>query len=141
MMPEELSTLKGILREGRGQLFSRANVVATGIGYKVKDGKKTPTLSVVCSVIKKIQISALSSQDLIPKMVGGIPTDVVETGRIRALQSHTARIRPAPGGVSIGHRDITAGTLGCLGKRKRPQHTPSTHPLRSPTTTPHPKDH
>jgi hypothetical protein len=27
------------------------------------------------------------------------------------------RVRPAPGGVSIGHRDITAGTLGCLVKK------------------------
>jgi hypothetical protein len=26
-------------------------------------------------------------------------------------------VRPAPGGVSIGHRDITAGTLGCLVKK------------------------
>jgi len=33
---------------------------------------------------------------------------------IRALQGHTDRWRPAPGGVSIGHADITAGTLGCL---------------------------
>ncbi|NIU63493.1 MAG: hypothetical protein GWN66_23410, partial [Pseudomonas stutzeri] len=41
-------------------------------------------------------------------------TDVQETGVIRALQDHTAKWRPAPGGVSIGHVDITAGTLGCL---------------------------
>jgi hypothetical protein len=43
-----------------------------------------------------------------------VPTDVVQTGRIRALQSRVERHRPAPGGVSIGHLDITAGTLGCL---------------------------
>ncbi len=29
-------------------------------------------------------------------------------------QSHRFRMRPAPGGVSVGHFDITAGTLGCL---------------------------
>jgi hypothetical protein len=51
---------------------------------------------------------------MVPATLGGIPTDVVRTGYIRALQSHTDRYRPAPGGVSIGHRDITAGTLGCL---------------------------
>jgi len=33
---------------------------------------------------------------------------------IRALQSRKDKWRPAPGGVSIGHKDITAGTLGCL---------------------------
>ncbi len=42
---------------------------------------------------------------------------MVETGRIRALNSHTQRHRPAPGGVSIGHRDITAGTFGCIVKK------------------------
>ena len=38
---------------------------------------------------------------------------LVHTGPIDLL-SHRFRMRPAPGGVSIGHRDITAGTLGCL---------------------------
>ena len=44
-------------------------------------------------------------------------TDVVETGEIRALQSRTGRVRPAPGGVSIGHYRITAGTLGVVVRR------------------------
>jgi hypothetical protein len=38
---------------------------------------------------------------------------VVETGIIRAFQAPTGRFRPAPGGVSVGHVAITAGTLGC----------------------------
>jgi len=42
----------------------------------------------------------------------GEPTSVVETGKLWALR--TGRHRPAPGGVSIGHYSITAGTLGCL---------------------------
>ena len=56
----------------------------------------------------------LSRRDMVPQALDGIPTDVIQTGPIRTLQGHTGRIRPAPGGVSIGHRDITAGTLGCL---------------------------
>jgi hypothetical protein len=39
---------------------------------------------------------------------------VYPTGIIYAQQGHTGRHRPAPGGVSIGHYLITAGTLGCL---------------------------
>lgn len=73
-----------------------------------------PTLSPVCSVIEKVSAAALSSRDLVPETVDGVPTDVVATGRIRAFQSRTDRHRPAPGGVSIGHSEITAGTLGCL---------------------------
>ena len=36
---------------------------------------------------------------------------------MRALQGHKDRWRPASGGVSIGHINITAGTLGCLATR------------------------
>ena len=46
--------------------------------------------------------------------VEGIPTDVIEVGVLRALQAPTDRWRPAPGGVSIGHYRITAGTLGVV---------------------------
>ena len=116
-MTQEISALKGILQENRNQLLTRANVVAAGIGYKVSEGKKTSTLSIICSVGQKLPQSKLSARDMIPSSIGGLPTDVVQTGVIRALQSHTARYRPAPGGVSIGHRDITAGTLGCLVKK------------------------
>jgi hypothetical protein len=42
-----------------------------------------------------------------------VPLDVVVTGIIDA-QPHRFRLRPAPGGISVGHFRITAGTLGCL---------------------------
>ncbi|MEL7059304.1 MAG: hypothetical protein AAGN46_04665 [Acidobacteriota bacterium] len=41
--------------------------------------------------------------------------DPVITGEITAL-SHNFRLRPAAGGVSVGHSRITAGTLGCLAR-------------------------
>jgi hypothetical protein len=37
---------------------------------------------------------------------------VVEVGLLRAFQARTDRWRPAPGGVSLGHYKITAGTFG-----------------------------
>lgn len=97
--------------------MTRKNVVATGIGYKVSAGRKTGQLSIICSVEQKEAVSKLSSSDLLPKAIDGIPTDVVRTGRIRAFQSPTGRFRPAPGGVSVGHFEITAGTIGCLVKK------------------------
>ena len=98
-------------------LLGRANVVATGAGYKIKSGKRTKELSLVCSVARKLPLEALDAGDRVPPEIDGVPTDVVETGVIRALATRTERQRPAPGGVSIGHRDITAGTLGCLVKK------------------------
>lgn len=50
-------------------------------------------------------VSALADSDF--------PMKVVHTGLIDA-QPHRMRLRPAPGGISVGHKAITAGTLGCL---------------------------
>jgi len=113
-MPDDLTTARSALSQNRDALLSRPNVVAVGVGYKVTAGETTPTLSVVVSVVRKVAPAELSPQDRVPQAVDGMPTDVVETGVLRAQQDWTARQRPAPSGVSIGHRDITAGTLGCL---------------------------
>ena len=115
-MHDNLDLMRGVLGEMRLDLLERENVVATGIGYKVAGGERTETLSIICSVVEKLPDAQLSARALIPREVGGVPTDVVETGVFRALQARTDRWRPAPGGVSIGHKDITAGTLGCLVK-------------------------
>jgi hypothetical protein len=116
-MAANLTTVKNTLKNHRKQLLDRTNVVAVGVGYKTTGGKKTDSLGIVCSVKKKVAASQLSSADMVPATLDGMPTDIIETGTIRALQSPTEKHRPAPGGVSIGHRDITAGTLGCLVKK------------------------
>lgn len=95
-------------------LMDKPNVVATGIGYKIKNGRLTDELGIICSVEIKKAISKLGREDIIPSNVDGVQTDVVPTGPFVARQDPTDRFRPAPGGVSIGHKDITAGTLGCL---------------------------
>jgi hypothetical protein len=105
------------LSEAREELLGRPNVVATGVGFKEIDGVRTGEISIVCSVEHKVPATELTAAELVPRTVGGVVTDVVATGPIRALSAHLARHRPAPGGVSIGHRDITAGTLGCTVRR------------------------
>ncbi len=112
-MNNTIEHARSLLPQRVNELLGRANVVATGVGYKMVGGQRTETASIICSVEKKLPASSLSAKDLIPREVDGIPTDVIETGPIRALQAPTGRFRPAPGGVSIGHKDITAGTLGC----------------------------
>ncbi|WP_216324527.1 S1 family peptidase [Deinococcus aestuarii] len=42
-----------------------------------------------------------------------VPVQVVVTGIIDA-QPHRFRLRPTPGGVSVAHFRVTAGTIGCL---------------------------
>ena len=116
-MATNLEDVRGILKEARKELLSKPNVVAVGVGYKTSAGKKTDELSMVCSVEVKKSKQSLTQKEMIPFAIQDVPTDVYPTGIIHAFQEPTGRIRPAPGGVSIGHYAITAGTLGCLVKK------------------------
>ncbi len=113
-MNAQIQDIRSILQEARHELAQKPNVVATGIGYKIVNGKPTKDLAIVVSVASKQTKKALSPKELVPQTVGGIQTDVFPTGIIYAFQDPTGKFRPAPGGVSIGHINITAGTLGCL---------------------------
>jgi hypothetical protein len=95
-------------------LFAKKNVVAVGVGYKETGGVMTDEPCVVVSVEKKMPLAQLEEADIVPQVVDDVKTDVLETGLIMAWQDPTQKWRPAPGGVSIGHINVTAGTLGCL---------------------------
>jgi hypothetical protein len=104
-------------------LLERANVIGVGIGKKTVGGRETDVPAVIVFVVKKLPESLLKKRDIVPKALDDVKTDVVETGRLKALglspepRGRTARWRPAPGGVSVGHVRITAGTLGCVVRR------------------------
>ena len=106
-------------------IFARANVVGVAVGNKVTGGRETDERCIVVFVEAKRPEDELHRRDVVPKELGGVRTDVIETGRFQALRSaqtmdvdRMRRIRPAPGGVSIGHVRITAGTLGVLARRQ-----------------------
>lgn len=108
-----MKQVKRIKEKYEKELLVKENVVGVAIGFKRTGGKKTNELAVVVDVSRKVAESDLAERDIVPEKLDGIRTDVVETGLIRALAyDPTKKFRPAPGGVSIGHRDITAGTLG-----------------------------
>ena len=92
----------------------KLNVNGVAVGHKIVAGKDTGELCVTILVTKKVAQSQLLNKDLIPKTIDGITTDVKEVGKIVAFKARTDRWRPAPGGVSIGHYLITAGTLGAI---------------------------
>jgi hypothetical protein len=71
-------------------------------------------MCLITLVRQKLPLDGLSPASVVPKQLDGVLTDVVEIGDVRALQARTARWRPAPAGVSIGHYRITAGTLGTV---------------------------
>ena len=105
-------------RQNEYRLIRMRNVVAVGIGFKTTGGVRTDEISIVVSVAKKLPLVQLPEQARVPRALAGVPTDVVETGPIFAQQDPTQKMRPARPGISIGHYQITAGTLGCLVQRE-----------------------
>jgi hypothetical protein len=122
-----------IIRTGR-QLFVQ---IAASMGCdcingfaitrKRVSGKITDQPSIAFYVNRKLSLRNLPIQNRIPKQINipweyspdgvlEVVTDV-QPARFQALEN-TARLRPCPGGLSIGHVDITAGTLGCLVRDK-----------------------
>jgi hypothetical protein len=112
-----VSLVQQVKRQHEDRLMSMSNVVATGVGFKIAGDVQTNEPAVVVSVVKKLPVIQLSESSLVPKTLGGMKTDVVETGKIFALQDPRQKMRPARPGISLGHYQITAGTLGCLVQR------------------------
>ncbi|MDZ7341952.1 MAG: S1 family peptidase [candidate division KSB1 bacterium] len=110
---EDISRIKV---ENLKALKQKLNVNGVGIGHKIVSGKDTGQLCLTVLVRKKVAKSELLSRDLVPAMIDSIPVDVKAIGHVVALKARTDRWRPAPGGVSLGHYLITAGTLGAFVK-------------------------
>lgn len=106
---ESISQVK---ETSKNSLLSMQNVVGVGVGYQVTSGLKTDEYAIVIMVSRKLPIPALPPEAVLPKNVDGVKIDVIEVGELHAQQARTDRWRPAPGGVSIGHFKITAGTFG-----------------------------
>jgi hypothetical protein len=117
--------------------LQKPNVIGVGIGVKEADGELTGEPALLVLVTHKVSEDELRSDELIPSTVQDISTDVVEIGEVVAeqfmpeggdggamatqeapllmsevgIQTLTKRVRPAEGGYSVGHKDITAGTI------------------------------
>lgn len=115
-------------KEQRRKLLKKQNVVGVGLGYRNKKGRGTGEKAIIVFVTKKVSSQQLSKEELAPRYLEGQRVDVVEIGEVRLLKScaplarnaprdaRLVRWRPAPGGVSIGHYRVTAGTLGAVVK-------------------------
>jgi hypothetical protein len=102
------------------ELLKKKNVILIYTGKKVVGGVETERISIRVGVSKKVPLVQLAKKDIVPKTIKGMETDVFETEMPKALAvavDRKSRIRPAPGGCSIGHFQITAGTLGMIVKK------------------------
>jgi hypothetical protein len=101
-----------------------ANIVGVGFGYGDPDGAGRGLasnvlpgkLGLVVFTVEPLEMSQVTSEMSAiagTSALSSVPITQVPVGVVDAF-SHRFRIRPAPGGVSVGHFAITAGTLGCL---------------------------
>jgi hypothetical protein len=104
------------LKKTRGKFLSLQNVVGVGVGYKTIETEDTGEPCFVIYVQKKLSPGDLSRKNIVPGKIGGLNTDVVESGVFRMLNGRTSRERPCRPGMSIGHYKSTAGTLGAVVK-------------------------
>jgi hypothetical protein len=95
------------------------NVVGIGIGHKLIKGKSTGDHSIRFYVERKIDKKVIPKNFLLPKRVGKVGTDVIETGRFVVLQPPQRRhMRPVRPGCSIGCQPkdghLMAATFGAI---------------------------
>ena len=104
------------------ELRSLPNVLGVAKGKKITNGVQTDEEAILIlvkkkkpierSAIKRFFLRRLHPHDAAPAQIEGVKTDVIQSGKIVAFQDPRIPWRPAPGGVSIGHYLVTAGTAG-----------------------------
>ncbi len=95
------------------------HVVGMGVGVKWTGGEPTGRPALVILVTEKKDPEELRPQDLIPREIGGVETDVLAIGHpcagtaplAAAARELALRVRPVRGGFSVGHYQTTAGTV------------------------------
>jgi len=108
---------KGCLKKCAAKCLDKKDVYAVGLGEKITNGQSTGEIAIVVSVKKKLPIRLIAQWDEIPEKVDDISTDVIEIHeRPKARQDYASKQRPITPGISVGHFNVTAGTLGALVK-------------------------
>jgi hypothetical protein len=109
-------TAQAVAAQSGSEGYGFENIVGVGIGERHIGGHPTGEAAVRVYVVVKDTPSALDEVARVPSAYDGVPTDVVECGELVAA-SNRGRFRPASSGVSVGHFEDTAGTLGFVARR------------------------
>ena len=109
--PTILTDIRGIRDTQEKKFIGRKSTIAIGTGRKSVLKRPTDQLCFKIYVSKKLPLSQIPKSQRIPKQFDNIPTDVEVMDTPRAL-SLRDRYRPIKGGYSVGHGNVTAGTIG-----------------------------
>ena len=110
---QDIAAIRQKMESCKESILRLPNVVGIGVGMKRVRGKPTDELAIV--VFVRVKPPEIKDADRIPGEIDGVKTDVIEVGEV-VPHANTTRIRPAPGGVSVGNATSLAsiGTYGCL---------------------------
>ena len=108
-----IAAIQQKMESAKESILRLPNVVGIGVGLKRVRGKPTDELAIV--VFVRVKPPEIKDADRIPGEIDGVKTDVFEVGEV-VPHANKTRIRPAPGGVSVGNATSLAsmGTYGCL---------------------------
>lgn len=142
MLPKEFHEMAAVQEENQDSLLALDHVTGVSLGRRVKGGQETDERVLSVLVTQKVEPALLPEKQRVPRKVKGTATDVVEVGPILAgggpaadlaperaerrdvvaPQTLRRRVRPAMGGYSVGHFQITAGTIAtcCYDARSFP---------------------
>ena len=84
-------------------------------GFLMQEGVSGVSVTWGSAPRVRVYVEHESYEPFVPREIGGYPVEVVVTGRFYTLSSlpTRSRLRPIPGGVSIGIPDGPTGTLAC----------------------------
>lgn len=124
---EKYNQAFAILKEHYEALNKIDNVIATGIGFRLKNNQYSKEVCIYAVVRKKIHIDKLDNDQIIPKNIDGIPIDVVERKEkvLFTLKMDPSQLPkttldgPIKGGIAISNyipedEKVEVGTLGAL---------------------------
>jgi hypothetical protein len=120
--PQLLGAVRVAYARRMRTIFEDPNVIGVGISEKLAEKRPTGELSLCFYVEKKVSKRSLSAAKLIPPVVAvpdgqAVFTDVKQIGKL--LPQANIRKSPIKSGYSVGHRGITAGTVGAIVKKGR----------------------
>lgn len=99
--------------EKKAERYLDDDVLSVAIGNKITTGATTNDRSVTFFVKKKLPKAVLSKKELLPEVIDGFKTDVIDLGgEIEPL--HRKQHRPVVGGISGMTEGLTACTLGAI---------------------------
>lgn len=112
LSPDEMGFYQSILERNAKDILSRDGVVDIGFGYPIKNGELLANeIAIIIYVIKKFNEHELGEEQVLPKVIEGIPVDIIESNPEEQIGVEN----PLVGGIGISNVNLSGrGTLGVI---------------------------